>query len=253
LQRSGRNGIRVFTMNVSNILNRLDEILRLIKDTQRSSHRVLEKLSIGSEYGIDDGAVPSNPPISSSEEPKPSPQQFFRLASGAPTTGSKVNSSSKTNGTPAPFKERIKELREWLTLIIAVVVAIIYGRQLLVMQNTAKLDERPWVKITADPPKVNVGSQLVSKGAIVNIGKTPATALSWDIAMEIVPSNQEPRLSMPTGVARLKGTAGILYPNDPDPLVIPGLEVNGNAQIVTLGNHPKAANGYHLKSGQRKN
>ena len=65
-------------------------------------------------------------------------------------------------------------LVQGLALLAAVVVAVIYFSQLQVMQETMRVDQRPWVKLSVDGEPPRVGDIPSATVHITDFGKTPA-------------------------------------------------------------------------------
>lgn len=107
-----------------------------------------------------------------------------------------------------------KEVRDWITLIVAAVAAFIYWFQLGVMQQNMKIDQRPWVVIKFERPQISSGSPVKTHGIASNIGKTPALVPTGEFDIALLHSNESPALQFAESEIHIRDTMQILYPAD---------------------------------------
>jgi hypothetical protein len=120
------------------------------------------------------------------------------------------------------FGKRLGELLERSSLtdrIIAVFTAVLAAAaiyQFTIMNDqsdTMRKDERPWIEITFNTGPFQANAPVTGVIHVVNNGKTPARAITADIAVERVKNGEEPRLDYPKPHTRF--TTGLLFPKTP--------------------------------------
>jgi hypothetical protein len=196
-------------MNVGAIISKLDDVLRVVKDVERTVNRILKKAA--------DGSVPP----AAHGDSHAIAEDYGQVAQASSNVAREDLHSKPVS--PA----RYKTILDSVTLLVAVIVAFFYWRQLNVMEKTMRLDERPWVKVGIEAPRISPGTPLFAKTSIVNVGKTPAREAVYRMMIEIVPANATPMSTLTSNVAyQYRTITGIMYPNDPFPVEIPGVDSN---------------------------
>ena len=120
------------------------------------------------------------------------------------------------------FRERLRVLLERSSLTDRIIAfftfvlacAAIY--QFVIMGNqldTMRKDERPWLKIDFTLNTLQANQPIAGTIHVVNNGKTPARAITADMAIERVRNGELPRLTYPLPHPRF--TTGLLFPNTP--------------------------------------
>lgn len=112
---------------------------------------------------------------------------------------------------------RSKPALELIGVIFVFILAAFTVWQWRDLRQALKVEERSWIKLgIAWPTQPASGSPVSASGQITNIGRSPATDLSAQGVLLIVPSDQSVG-SQPL----LKGNSintRLLFPNDPAPL-----------------------------------
>lgn len=146
-------------MNISAVLNKLDQLLTKLKDIEKTSHRILSKLSGHNGTQSED----KNESITADftgQSLKPDLNAIPVILKPSKTDSAK-NRTKNTHKTGEIWEWlTAPATREWLTLLIATGVAVIYWLQLGAMQQSMKIDERPWVRMTVRKPEINEGFNL---------------------------------------------------------------------------------------------
>ncbi len=109
-----------------------------------------------------------------------------------------------------------QDFTDWAIVLFTGVLAgagvyqfIVLGGQL----DDMRKDQRPWVEISFKNGTTQLNAALSYTITIVNKGKTPARAITADMAVDEVKNGEEPRLDYPLPHGRFH--TGLAFPNDP--------------------------------------
>jgi hypothetical protein len=145
--------------------------------------------------------------------------------------------------------ERIKRGVEFLTLGIAIVLAILTGKtlqqvqrqadsvqdQVGIMQRQMKLEQRAWIIVKYPTIPLYDGKPIAVPLAMENIGKTLAKHIRGDIAVYITKAKEDPDLNYSPGHTHYSfGPTGTFIPNVPD--VMNWIAIRNGEQIVLTPN-----------------
>jgi len=144
--------------------------------------------------------------------------------------GAHINSTEKSdkkeNGSRKPQNpSRIARWVKWIDANDGVVIAAFTACLVVIgalqycnyrsQLEVAKADERPWIKITADPsqPDISVNSPEFKEAfQVVNTGKSPAKNIDAQFFIEKVNKSDSPQFN---GIRCWRFSTGILFPNVP--------------------------------------
>jgi hypothetical protein len=104
-------------------------------------------------------------------------------------------------------------LLEFIVVLAGIAVAIIYGLQLQAMRQTMRIDQRPWIKVTANFDPIEPLKPVVVKGQFIDNGKTPAKAVESHLVVEKIANGTFPQFGYPEPHLRFRNS--LLFPGDP--------------------------------------
>jgi hypothetical protein len=87
---------------------------------------------------------------------------------------------------------------------------IILGGQL----NQMRKEQRPWINISFNMGAIQTNGPISATISLVNKGKTPARAITGQMAIDAVKNGEEPQLNYPVPHPRF--TTGLIFPDEPD-------------------------------------
>jgi hypothetical protein len=114
-----------------------------------------------------------------------------------------------------------KTFTDWCLAAFTFVLAVAAIYQFVIMRGQLKvmsgqleamrIDERPWMKITADFLPIQAFSPDIAKLHVFNTGKTPASRISVKMAVETVENGRNPKLDFGWPIDVM--TTGVVFPN----------------------------------------
>lgn len=110
------------------------------------------------------------------------------------------------------LKSNYKVTLESIAVVGGLSVLGVYILQWRVMERSLRVDQRPWIRITADIEPLHVGAPVIAHVHLTNVGKSPASLVAAQAALEMVKNGKEPEIDY--SVRHDISTVGALWMND---------------------------------------